>query len=396
MDNEFKFGFWNYLPVGTIDKDIVYKWKDMNCNLFMSFRFVRNQSSKEEMIALLDEAHKLGIKVIINDERTEYLRLKEMSKEEFVELIKEAIADFGGHPAAFGFYGGDEPFSDQEDNFIFTMKTLKELAPHLTHYGNLLPYWSGLLAEPKELNQPDEFYYNKINRIIEESGLQILAYDQYTQCYDTHRNQEEGIRLFINGLHHFSTIAKKHNIPLYISLLSIGHFSYREPSETDLKWQINISALMGCSAVIWFYFHQHSKDYGYLNPPFLGERAYITPMYGKLQRQQYVFNERFKELFENIEIDNYSFMGDDYGELNFKPDHELVNRFDIFHKDCLTIITRAHYRDNPEHKIVIIMNGSQTCGNNYSIYFTNGEERHFDLLAGEMRVFDITEEIFKK
>ena len=81
MDNEFKFGFWNYLPLGIIDKDIVYKWKDMNCNLFMSFRFMEGQSKKEDMIALLDEAQKVSAKVIINDERTEYLRLKKMSKE---------------------------------------------------------------------------------------------------------------------------------------------------------------------------------------------------------------------------------------------------------------------------------------------------------------------------
>ena len=136
MDNKIKFGFWNYLPLGTLDKDIVHKWVDINCNLFMSFRFIENESKKEDMIAFLDEAHKVGVKVIINDERTEYLRLNKMSKEEFVKGVKEAVNDFGNHPATFGFYGGDEPFSDQEDNFCFTMALLKELLPNHLHYGN--------------------------------------------------------------------------------------------------------------------------------------------------------------------------------------------------------------------------------------------------------------------
>lgn len=389
MDNEFKFGFWNYLPVGTLDKDIVHKWVDMNCNLFMSFRFLENESKKEDMISLLDEANKVGIKVIINDERTEYLRLNKMSKEEFAKGVKQAVDDFGWHPAVFGFYGGDEPFSDQEENFTFTMSLLKELMPNHMHYGNLLPYWSGLLAEPQENNREDSFYYEKINRLIKDGKLDILAFDQYTQCYNETKDQKAGIRSFLIAMHHFSTIAKNNAIPLYVSLLSIGHYAYREPTEFDIRWQINAAAMMGAKGVIWFYFHQHSKDFGYFNPPFLGERAYITPMYGRIQRQQYCFNERFKDIFDNVEIDNHYFLGEDFGELNYSADKEIVNRFDVLHKDSLTIVTYAHYRDNPKHRVVLVMNANQKLSNVYSIYFTNGTERHFDLMSGEIRVFDI-------
>ena len=72
----FEFGFWNYLPSGTLDKSIVWKWKEMNCTLPMSFRFLEGKSDPAEMIELLDECQKAGLKVIINDERCEYLRLK--------------------------------------------------------------------------------------------------------------------------------------------------------------------------------------------------------------------------------------------------------------------------------------------------------------------------------
>ena len=389
MDSEIKFGFWNYLPVGTIDKSIVHKWVDINSNLFMSFRYIRGKSKKEDMIALLDEANKLGYQVIINDERTEYLRLKEMSKSDFVKGVKEAVEDFGYHPATFGFYGGDEPFSDQEENFTFTMSLLKQLLPEKHHYGNLLPYWSGLLGEPSENNREDSYYYNKINRIINDGKLDILAFDQYTQCYDESNDQKKGIESFINSMIHMYNLAKSNNLPLYVSLLSIGHWCYREPTEIDIKWQINVSMVMGAKGIIWFYFHQTAKDYGYLNPPFLGERAYITPMFGKIQRQQYIFQERYKDLFDQIDIDEVYFRGDLFKEKEYVADKMIVDRFDIRLKDKLTIISFAHFRKDPSHRIMFITNGEQQMGNVYSIYFKNGEAHHFNLSPGDIKIFDL-------
>ena len=80
-----------------------------------------------------------------------------------------------------------------------------------------------------------------------------------------------------------------------------------------------------------------------MNPPFLGERAYITPMYGKIQRQQYLFNERYKEVFDNIDIDEVYFQGKDFGDLNYVPDKVMVDRFDQRTKDSLTIVSFGHY-----------------------------------------------------
>lgn len=392
MDNEIKFGFWNYLPLGIIDKSIVSKWVDMNCNLFMSFRFMPGESKKEDMIALLDEAHKYGKQVLINDARTEYLRLKEMSKEEYIMNVKQAVEDFGHHPATYGFYCGDEPFSDQEDNFCFAMSLIKELLPEKIHYGNLLPYWSGLLAEPQENNREDSFYYEKIDRLIKNGKLDILAFDQYTQLYDESRDQKDGIHRFINATYHMYQIAKNHHIPLYSSLLALGHFCYREPNEYDFRWQINVSLAMGVKGIVWFYFHQTAKDYGFFNPPFLGEKAYITPLYGMIQRQQYVFNERYKDVFDNVDVDEIFFRGDDYFlDREYTPDKEKVDRLDIRLNNILTIVSLAHYRNDPNHKIIIITNADQKISNVYSIYFTNGIANHFDLTPGELKIFDLSD-----
>ena len=67
----------------------------------------------------------------------------------------------------------------QEENFCFTMKLLKELCPNKTHYGNLLPYWSGLLAESKEKNREDAFYYEKIEDVDMNIQKYIRSFKRY-------------------------------------------------------------------------------------------------------------------------------------------------------------------------------------------------------------------------
>lgn len=390
MDNEIKFGFWNYLPVGSINKNIVEKWVDLNCNLFMSFRFLKGKSEKKEMIELLDDAQKYGCKVLINDERVEYQRLNEMSKEEYTKQVEEAVKDFGYHPATFGFYFGDEPNSKQEENFCLAASLLKKLLPNKIHYGNLLPYWSGFLSEPEENNQEDQFYFDKINRIIKDGNLDILAFDQYTQCYDETRDQKEGVVSFINAVRNFYKVAKDNNIPLYVSTLSVGHFRYREPSEKDIRWQINVSTALGAKGIIWFYFHQIANDPGYFNPPFLGERAYITPIYGMIQRQQYSFNERYRKIMDQIQIEDIKFRSTLYfKEDQYKEDKTIVDRFDVLYKDKLAIVSVGRYVDNPNHKVLLVTNADQNVGNAFSIYFKNGKECHFELSPGEIRIFDL-------
>ncbi len=392
MDSEFKLGFWNYLQVGVLPTNIVDKWVDIGCNLFMSFRFQEGISKKEDMIALLDKAHSVGKKVIINDSRNEYLRLKTMSREEFRKGVQESIKDFGSHPATYGFYGGDEPFKDQEENFSYTMSLLKELSPNLHHYGNLLPYWSGLLWEEGEKDREDSYYLNKIEKIVKDGNLDILAFDQYTQCYDETADQKDGIKKYFLGMANFLKVSRKYNIPLYVSLLAIEHFNYREPSEHDIRWQIHTCATMGAKGVIWFYFHTDNNDVDFFNPPFLGEKALITPMYGKIQRQQYLFNERYKKTFDNIEVERFYFLNDDIGkEYRFDASkEELIERLDVKYKDRLALVSIAHYLDNPNKKIAIVMNCDQKFTNAFSLYPVNKEAKHFDLSAGNLKIFELS------
>ena len=63
---DFKIGFWNYVETGILDpKKAVKDWKELGMTLPMSFAYDPKKHKKEDMIALLDECQKEGMKVIV-------------------------------------------------------------------------------------------------------------------------------------------------------------------------------------------------------------------------------------------------------------------------------------------------------------------------------------------
>ena len=62
---EYKMSFWNYAPFGATDIDSAVKeWKKAGMNYPMSFYFNHEKDNVSDMLRLLDECDKLGMKVI--------------------------------------------------------------------------------------------------------------------------------------------------------------------------------------------------------------------------------------------------------------------------------------------------------------------------------------------
>ena len=115
---------------------------------------------------------------------------------------------------------------------------------------------------------------------------------------------------------------------------------------------------------------------------------YLPRIFGVLE-EIVPFQERYKELFDQIDIDEVYFRGDMFKDKEYVVDKKIVDRFDIKSKDKLTLISFGHYRNNPLHRVMFIANGEQQTGNVYSIYFTNEEECHFSLSPGDIKIFDL-------
>ncbi len=383
---EIKFSFWNYLPLGELSIDYaVNNWKKLGVNLAMSFVYDPSFSKKEDMIKLLDKCHINKIKVIIYDKRIVYNRLDEIEKEKFIEEIKEAYFDFGKHPATYGFFIGDEPDFSHIDNFIFTAQKVLEIMPRLIPFGNLLPYWNDK-EEAIKNGYSEQFYVDLLEKVLSKSKLPLIGFDHYTQCYDGLMNKEKGIEYFLYDLRMYQKLSAKYKIPFFASILALGHWHYRNPSENDIRWQISTAFAHGARGILWFYFHQKCLDVGFGEAPFVGEKGLIGPPYEMILRQQNKFIDNYKSLLDSLsfksieylnEENNYSFHSNEGIEISLS--RNLLGYVSYFK------------HDEKGNTYLMITNGSQIYSNNFKINYRSVLKKELWLLPGEATFIDLDE-----
>ena len=97
QNNHFFMGFWNYVNTGVLDESAVKDWKDLGMNMAMSFEYNPKENKPEQMISVLDECDRQGIKVIVCDIRSHYKTLSEVGEEAFVAGFSQAVREFGHH-----------------------------------------------------------------------------------------------------------------------------------------------------------------------------------------------------------------------------------------------------------------------------------------------------------
>ncbi len=300
MDRQFPIGFWNYTPVGWYGPETVQDWKDCGMTVAISPRFHPDQCRKEDLLKILDESYRLGIRVIVSDDRT-YWHGAAQDPEAYRQRVREAYADFGRHPAVFGFHVGDEPTFQAIDEAILAYRIHLEVAPELTPFINFLPC-------PADLDTKWALYAENFDsfadRFASAAGLKLLCYDHYTQMLP----EESGIESYFLDLRQYMEAAKRLQLPLWTTLLSVGHYRYRCPTEDDLRWQLNTAVASGCKGILWFYFYLNGAPINYRVPPIdeLGEK---TETYRWLSRTLRIFAKKFGPTMAGLDhLSTYHFV----------------------------------------------------------------------------------------
>lgn len=369
MKGKYYTSFWNYVPAGDIDNGTaVADWVKMGMTLPMSWEYVSGKSDKTLFLDLLDKCAEKGLKVIICDNRTNFYRLRDIGEKAFIAGVKEAVADFGSHPATFGFHIGDEPGKDVMSYAIKAYRIVKSEAPDLHPFINLLPYWEDY-ADGAAYAEHIEY----LDKVVKESGMEMICYDYYGQMATN--ETERLVDLYFKELNLFGEVARRNDIPLWTTLLSTAHYNSKTLTEDDIMWQIATAVAHGASGIFWFYVYFASLVNGsYRNYPIANydEEQEYGEVYYYLSRQNRILLKHFATKLDGFSLSavrhyNVSFGGT---ALFTKREFEIDDIKIVVNKEAPLIISR--FTDEKGNVKYIIVNNDRQKAVKLEIAYREG------------------------
>lgn len=287
---QFPIGFWNYAPIAVFDEAKVQEWQDAGMTLTMGPEYEATPENVAHMKRILEWAGQRNIGVIVCDPRT---RAPGPLPGDFAQRVKAAVADFQDCKAVFGFHVLDEPDAEQFPHVCQAVRTVKEAAPSWTPFVNLLPWHLGV---EKRVGYDDWLTY--LDAFTEQSGIAFLCYD----CYSQMNPEKSGWPMYFRNLRDYGEAARRRNIPFWTTILSVGHFHYRCPSEDDIRWQFNTAIAYGAQGILYFFFYMRQPHDNYRLSP-IDEFWDRAPGFESLKRTNKGFAKRYGRLFLDLKFE---------------------------------------------------------------------------------------------
>ncbi len=305
MKEKFPIGFWNYVPCGKIDSaGSVHDWCELGMTIAMTCDYLV-PADKDYILRNLNEAAACGLKMIVCDVRTGWKSLAEKGETRFREEVRQAVEDFGSHPAFYAFHVGDEPDKDSWQHMLTAVKIVRESSVPFVNY---FPYFEEDFFE--RVGVDHNGYTQKLAQAVRETGLPMLSYDCYTQCFV--HDREKGVDNYFYNLNRFRSVAQACGVPFWTTLLSVGHWAFAVPDEDMLRWQISTAVAHGVKGILWFYVYGRFLESSYRQSPF--DQYYRrTPMFESLARQNKLFRDYYADKLAGAELQNVWHAGKAYG-----------------------------------------------------------------------------------
>ena len=219
----------------------------------------------------LDIAQQNGLKVMLQDPR---IGAKNFRDEGFGQGLDAVVDEFADHPALWGYYVTDEPNASQFEHLGAVNRYLLKKDPKHIPFINLFPTY----ASQEQLGNPT--YEEHVSGFLQIVKPRLLSYDHYALVGDGIRDD------FFENLEIIRRQALKHRVPFNYILLSIPHFGYRDPSEADLRWQVNTALAYGARGIMYFTYNsvpdpQPSQGWG---DAIIDRQGRRTPRYEQVKQ----------------------------------------------------------------------------------------------------------------
>lgn len=325
--NKFPMGFWTKADLtqdaANFTEAEVKSWADAGFTIPMTplnnnFNIPAQVSIVKK---LLTWSNKYGMKLIVSE--NSIMGYPATVTDKYVDNFKLILNTFSTYNALFGFWVVDEPNASQFDAACQAISIQKGIAPGLHPYSNLLPYY------PEGMNTVGTTSWPKyLDSFIQKSSTDLICYDYYNQL----QSSDSGWDLYFKNLRLYREASLRNGVPFWTTLSSVANntLKIREPSLNDIRWQVNTAIACGTHGIMWYFYHRGQipvldSDYG-LSP--VDSKFQKTHIYYDMQNVQVNFQNRYKDLFNNLINTKVYFTEIPYGdEITFTPD-KLVLKVD--------------------------------------------------------------------
>lgn len=364
--SRFPIGFWaTGLNIDTVTEAMTNDWKDAGFTLVHGPRFVYTPERAEKMKRVLDWAHARGIEVVVADSRTRSPNpLKDGTcvqkvTDDYRRAVQSAHAEYGSHPATFGYFINDEPEPTNLGATCECSRIVREIAPDKQPFVNHFPWWPALHERHGHLTF-EEF----IDEFIRRSSVRFLSYDCYVQAIPPGEpGHDDGVASFFDSLSRYGAAARRNGMDLWNIVLSTPHFEYVVLSEDILRWQFNCTLAHGGKGIFYYTFYTPGTVglRNFRNGP-IDEFGDRTEVFSWMKRVNRKFLETYGNLFLGLTLKKASHAGRTHGSVPaFEPD-DLVLAIEA--RDLRGATVKGHpfvvsrFSGPAEEQYVMVVNNS--------------------------------------
>jgi len=189
----------------------------------------------------LNACRAAGLKAIVSDARTSSYDWVKVDDAKARKNVASLVAKVGRHPAVFGYYLRDEPGAGMFPGLAKVAEQIRELSPGKWPYINLFPDY----ANSDQLGTTT--YAEYLERFITTCHPSIISYDNYSLMDDGSVRES-----YWTNLESVRAACRKHGIEFWNIVLSVAHFSYRELSAADFRFQVYTTLAYGGRGISYF------------------------------------------------------------------------------------------------------------------------------------------------
>lgn len=347
MSQKFPFGIWNYLPLSESKLTDIDDWAECGLTVTMAPAISMEKDDPRDLIPFLDRAASHDMKLMVNVRDLSYATYANEGAEAYEKKLRSLHEIFKGHPALYGYVVGDEPTTPEHiEASVQCMKIQRQMDDTLSPYLNLAGAHTLALS-------PEYFggrtYPEWLKYMVDESGFAVCCFDEYSQTI----NNVEGYHSYFRTVKPHVEAADAAGADMWGCLLSSAHIVFNKPTEHQFRWQINVSAALGCRGIFWFRFYDRVSAPDFYGSP-IDEYGYKTDAFYALLRCQRRFNDHYGEILMRLKRKSSYIVGDPRGNYpNFKPgDHEYILNANIDDTGVLSF-----FEDDEGNEYLCIVNG---------------------------------------